>query len=67
LSPEAAMKMVQDGKAVLVDVRPRNLYEKGHCEGAVSVPLYQVRIWSVAGLIMTDSQITKTEFDMHAF
>jgi rhodanese-related sulfurtransferase len=38
--------MAKSGKAVIVDVRPREQYTKGHCEGSVSVPLYQSLDWS---------------------
>ena len=38
--------MSKDGKAVIIDVRPREQFNKGHCEGAVSVPLYQSLDWS---------------------
>ena len=46
LSPEVAFNMSKDGKAVIIDVRPREQFNKGHCEGAVSVPLYQSLDWS---------------------
>ena len=46
LSAAEAAKMAKGGKAVIVDVRPREQYSKGHCQGAVSVPLYQSLDWS---------------------
>jgi len=36
--PEA-IKMVDEGKAVWVDVRPKDQYEIGHIKGAINIPL----------------------------
>jgi len=36
--PEA-IKMVDEGKAVWVDVRPKDQYELGHIKGAINIPL----------------------------
>lgn len=36
--PEA-IKMVEEGKAVWVDVRPKDQYEIGHIKGAINIPL----------------------------
>ncbi len=36
--PEA-IEMVKDGKAVWVDVRPKDQYEIGHIKGALNIPL----------------------------
>ncbi|MDO8631459.1 MAG: metalloregulator ArsR/SmtB family transcription factor [Phycisphaerales bacterium] len=33
------MRMMHDGEAVLIDVRPRDEFESGHIPGAISVPL----------------------------
>ena len=38
---EEASALVSKGKCVIVDVRPRDAYNKAHVAGAVSVPLYQ--------------------------
>lgn len=34
-----AIKMVDEGKAVWVDVRPKDQYEIGHIKGALNIPL----------------------------
>lgn len=34
-----AIKMVDEGKAVWVDVRPKDQYELGHIKGAINIPL----------------------------
>lgn len=34
-----AIEMVKDGKAVYVDVRPKDQYELGHIKGAINIPL----------------------------
>ena len=34
-----AIKMVDEGKAVYVDVRPKDQYELGHIKGAINIPL----------------------------
>ena len=34
-----AIKMVDEGKAVWVDVRPKDQYEIGHIKGAINIPL----------------------------
>lgn len=36
--PEA-IEMVKEGKAVWVDVRPKDQYEIGHIKGAINIPL----------------------------
>ncbi len=33
-----AQKLVKSGKAVYIDVRPRETYDKGHLPGALSIP-----------------------------
>lgn len=39
--PEA-IKMVEEGKAVWVDVRPKDQYEIGHIKGAINIPLSEL-------------------------
>lgn len=39
--PSDAAALIEEGRAVLVDVRPKEFYEKGHPEGAVSAPVFQ--------------------------
>lgn len=36
---DEAMKMVKSGKAVYIDVRPKDQYDIAHIPGAVSIPL----------------------------
>ena len=36
---ETAIEMVKEGKAVYIDVRPKNEYEAGHIAGAINIPL----------------------------
>ena len=38
----AAIKLVKSGKAIWVDVRPRDQFDLGHIKGAYSVPLTEV-------------------------
>lgn len=46
ISPSEAQKLVKSGKFVLVDVRPPDVFEKAHPEGAQSAPLFQSVKWS---------------------
>ncbi len=46
ISPREAQKLVKSGKFVLVDVRPPDVFEKAHPEGAQSAPLFQSVKWS---------------------
>jgi rhodanese-related sulfurtransferase len=39
ITPHEARRMVEEESAVLVDARPRELYDQRHIEGAVNVPL----------------------------
>ena len=36
---DAAIKMVNEGKAVFVDVRPKDQYDIGHIKGSINIPL----------------------------
>ena len=36
---DAAIKMVDEKKAVFVDVRPKDQYDTGHIKGAMNIPL----------------------------
>ena len=38
---EEALRLVESGKAVLVDVRPPSNFKRGHAEGAINVPLFR--------------------------
>ena len=38
---DEVQKKMQQGKVVLVDVRPKARFEDAHPVGAVSIPLYQ--------------------------
>lgn len=44
--PEAAQSLVDSGDWVIVDVRPREEYEKSSILGAVNAPLFQLMDWS---------------------
>ena len=46
-SPSDAEKLVKSGKFVLVDVRPPDVFESSHPEGAQCAPLFQSVNWSV--------------------
>lgn len=39
---EEAIRLVRDGKAIYVDVRSKDSYDKGHIKGAVSIPISQL-------------------------
>ena len=39
---DEAIKMVKDGKAVWVDVRPKTDYDAGHIKGATNIPLAEL-------------------------
>jgi rhodanese-related sulfurtransferase len=41
---------VQSGKAILVDVREQNEWDRGHIRGAVLLPLSQLTVWERDGL-----------------
>ena len=36
---DEAIKMVKEGKAVFVDVRPKDQYDIGHIKGSINIPL----------------------------
>jgi 3-mercaptopyruvate sulfurtransferase SseA len=36
---DEAIKMVKEGKAVFIDVRPKDQYDIGHIKGAMNIPL----------------------------
>lgn len=38
-----AAKMVSEGKAVFVDVRPKTEYDAGHIKGAINIPLAELQ------------------------
>jgi rhodanese-related sulfurtransferase/DNA-binding MarR family transcriptional regulator len=40
------VKRLKTGAVTLIDVRPAEVFEQGHIEGAVSVPLDQVKDWA---------------------
>lgn len=42
-SPAEANRLVEEGKAVLVDTRDLRYYEEAHAQGAISVPLDDFR------------------------
>lgn len=42
LAREEVQRLVQKGKAVLVDVRPSMEYEHGHVAGAISIPIEEL-------------------------
>jgi 3-mercaptopyruvate sulfurtransferase SseA len=42
ISAEEARKAVAKGKAVLVDVRPKESYDMEHAQGAISLPLSEL-------------------------
>ena len=41
INRDAAYKLAQQGKAVFIDVRTKESYDKGHIKGALSIPLSQ--------------------------
>ena len=43
ITRDDAVKMVQDGKAVWVDVRSRADYDSGHIKGAINIPLAELQ------------------------
>lgn len=48
ISPQRGLEMVQSGKWMLVDVRPKSSFEKCHPENSVNVPLFDSIDWSNA-------------------
>lgn len=40
---DEAIKMVKEGKAVWIDVRPRTEYDTSHIKGAISIPLAELQ------------------------
>ena len=42
ISRDEAIKMVKEGKAIWIDVRPKTDYDIGHIKGAYNVPLTEV-------------------------
>ena len=48
LQPAEAQELVSNGDYVLVDVRPKELFEQSSIEGAVNVPLFQSMDFSKA-------------------
>ena len=39
---ETAIEMVKEGKAVWVDVRPKDAFDSGHIKGAINIPLSDI-------------------------
>jgi len=39
---DEAMKMVKEGKAIYVDVRPKEAYDAGHIKGAINIPEFEI-------------------------
>lgn len=48
VTPEAAQSLAESGDWVIVDVRPKEEYEKSSIKGAVSAPLFQRMDWGNA-------------------
>jgi rhodanese-related sulfurtransferase/DNA-binding MarR family transcriptional regulator len=46
ISRTELVKRLENGTVTLIDVRPVEEFEQGHIEGAVSVPLDQVKEWA---------------------
>jgi predicted sulfurtransferase len=42
ITRDEAAKMVKEGKAVFIDVRPKSEYDISHIKGAISMPLGEV-------------------------
>lgn len=70
LSPEEAAEMVKDGKAVLVDVRMKEVHEKAHPEASVNAPIFQqmdmsqLSVGKVMKLVaMTANGVQPTEYN----
>jgi rhodanese-related sulfurtransferase len=43
ISPADALRLMEDGVAVLVDTRDRQFYRDAHVAGAISVPFEEIR------------------------
>lgn len=43
INREDAMKMVKQGKAVYIDVRPKDQYDISHIPGAISIPVGELQ------------------------
>lgn len=50
IRPEEAKKLVDDGKAVIVDVRGTEAYKISHVKGALDYPLSKVEAGDFSGL-----------------
>ena len=42
INRKEAMKLVQAGKAVYIDVRPKSDFDLGHIKGAINIPLNEL-------------------------
>jgi rhodanese-related sulfurtransferase len=42
IPPQKALDMMNNGEALLVDVRPKESYDEGHSKGAINVPAFRV-------------------------
>ncbi len=52
---------VQDKKAILVDVRERKEWDRGHIEGAVLIPLSKLAKWEESGISEAEKkELSKT-------
>jgi len=47
---DEARKLVEEGKAVIVDVRGTEAYKLGHIKGALDIPLAQIESGNYTGL-----------------
>lgn len=50
IRPEEAKKLVDDGKAIIVDVRGTEAYKISHVKGALDYPLTKIEASDFSGL-----------------
>ena len=62
LSPAQAIEQLQDApaSAVLIDVRPADLFEKQHVRGAESHPLSEIRSWASSSALQAHGRIGRS-------
>ncbi len=65
LTPQAAMQLMEAGVALVVDARPKELYDQKHIRGAINVPISLFDIMYMMKLGQVDSESPIVVYGRH--
>jgi len=65
VNPQSAMRLAEEGVAVLVDARPKELYDQKHIRGAVNIPISLFDIMYMMKLSQVDSESPIVVYGRH--